>query len=50
MKCSDICKYFNLNSIYSGNGHAGIGGICRKYGIQTDTDSDCLDSLPYREK
>lgn len=58
MKCNSCCKYFNqravsgkcLNNIYGEIDHVTFLGRCSKYNISTDTDKDCLDTLPYNKK
>lgn len=56
MKCKDYCKHFKTTGLYGKGG--GFGeiteshwmGRCKKYNIQTSTEDDCLDTLPYNEK
>lgn len=51
MECKSYCKYFKTSSIGAGSISGVVySGRCTKYGIQTNTNEECLDTLPYHEK
>jgi len=55
MRCESYCKYFKEKSVgasvlFSEKTKVVWYGYCNKYYINTSTNNDCLDSLPYHEK
>ena len=52
MKCKDYCKHFTNQGIGATFAKCEViyYGSCKKYGIQVDTNKECLDTLPYHEK